>query len=158
MAQLPAGLGCRNTLRLEAKMSLYGHEIDDTTHALEADLAWIVKLDKGGAGLGALLKKAKEQGLQPLIAFPHERKARYRQGPSMACSNREWRPSGHVTSEAPVRRLAPITRPGPMCPGQAFWANPLHRNPRSRLSPRSSRPPSTSAPNNYAIYHDPPTR
>ena len=32
----PCGLGARNTLRLEAKMALYGHEIDDTTHALEA--------------------------------------------------------------------------------------------------------------------------
>ena len=43
----PCGLGARNTLRLEAKMALYGHEIDATHHAWEADLGWIVKLDKG---------------------------------------------------------------------------------------------------------------
>ncbi len=44
---LPCGLAARNTLRLEAKMALYGHEIDDTTTVLEADLAWICKLNKG---------------------------------------------------------------------------------------------------------------
>ena len=42
----PAGLGARNTLRLEAKMALYGHEIDASLNPLEADLAWIVKFDK----------------------------------------------------------------------------------------------------------------
>ena len=43
----PCGLGARNTLRLEAKMALYGHEIDASTTPLEADLGWIVKMDKG---------------------------------------------------------------------------------------------------------------
>lgn len=44
---LPCGLAARNTLRLEAKMALYGNDIDDTTTALEADLGWICKLNKG---------------------------------------------------------------------------------------------------------------
>ena len=44
---LPCGLGARNTLRLEAGMCLYGHEIDETTTPLEAGLGWICKLDKG---------------------------------------------------------------------------------------------------------------
>lgn len=43
---LPCGLGARNTLRLEAKMALYGHEIDATINPLEAGLAWMVKMDK----------------------------------------------------------------------------------------------------------------
>ena len=43
----PCGLGARNTLRLEAKMALYGHEIHASITPLEADLDWIVKLDKG---------------------------------------------------------------------------------------------------------------
>ena len=43
----PCGLGARNTLRLEAKMALYGHEIDASISPLEAGLGWIVKLDKG---------------------------------------------------------------------------------------------------------------
>jgi aminomethyltransferase len=65
---VPTGLGCRNTLRLEAKMALYGHEIDDTIHALEADLGWIVKFQKGDfIGREALLK-AKEAGLTRKLA------------------------------------------------------------------------------------------
>ncbi len=41
---MPAGLGCRDTLRLEKGFCLYGHEIDDTISPLEAGLGWITKL------------------------------------------------------------------------------------------------------------------
>jgi aminomethyltransferase len=44
---LPCGLAARNTLRLESGMALYGHEIDETTTLLEANLGWICKLNKG---------------------------------------------------------------------------------------------------------------
>jgi aminomethyltransferase len=66
----PAGLGARNTLRLEAKMALYGHEIHSTITPWEADLAWIVKLDKGDfIGRDALVKQ-KESGItRKLIGF-----------------------------------------------------------------------------------------
>ena len=43
---IPCGLGARNTLRLEAAMALYGHEIDASISPLEAGLSWIVKFDK----------------------------------------------------------------------------------------------------------------
>ncbi len=43
----PAGLGARDTLRLEMKYCLYGNDIDESTHPLEAGLGWITKLDKG---------------------------------------------------------------------------------------------------------------
>src|SRR6185503_17340582 len=43
---LPCGLAARNTLRLEAGMCLYGHEITETTTLLEANLGWITKLNK----------------------------------------------------------------------------------------------------------------
>jgi aminomethyltransferase len=42
----PTGLACRDTLRLEARLSLYGNDIDETTNPLEAGLGWVVKLDK----------------------------------------------------------------------------------------------------------------
>jgi len=42
----PAGLGARNTLRLECRMALYGNDIDETTNPLEAGLGWVVRLDK----------------------------------------------------------------------------------------------------------------
>ncbi len=43
---LPIGLGARDTLRLEAKLPLYGNDLDDTTSPLEAGLGWAVKLDR----------------------------------------------------------------------------------------------------------------
>src|SRR2546423_7363036 len=66
----PCGLGARNTLRLEAKMALYGHEIDASISPLEADLGWIVKLDKGDfVGRDALVKQ-KEAGVsRKLVGF-----------------------------------------------------------------------------------------
>ncbi len=42
----PAGLGARDTLRLEARLSLYGNDIDETTNPIEAGLGWTVKMDK----------------------------------------------------------------------------------------------------------------
>jgi aminomethyltransferase len=59
---LPAGLGARDTLRLEAGYCLYGHELDERTNPLEANLGWTVKLNKDEfIGHDALLK-VKEQG------------------------------------------------------------------------------------------------
>jgi aminomethyltransferase len=66
----PCGLGARNTLRLEAKMALYGHEIDASISPLEADLGWIVKLDKGDFVGRDVLVKQKEAGLsRKLVGF-----------------------------------------------------------------------------------------
>jgi aminomethyltransferase len=66
----PAGLGARNTLRLECKMALYGNDIDETTHPLESGLGWTVRLDKGDfIGRDALLA-AKSAGLtRKLVGF-----------------------------------------------------------------------------------------
>ncbi|GAC1662374.1 MAG: glycine cleavage system aminomethyltransferase GcvT [Candidatus Acidiferrum sp.] len=44
---VPCGLGCRNTLRLEAKMALYGHEISESINVLEAGLERYCKMEKG---------------------------------------------------------------------------------------------------------------
>jgi aminomethyltransferase len=67
---LSCGLAARNTLRLEAAMSLYGHEINEETTLWEANLGWICKLDKGDfIGRDALLRQ-KEQGIERrLIGF-----------------------------------------------------------------------------------------
>jgi aminomethyltransferase len=66
----PCGLGARNTLRLEAKMALYGHEIHASITPYEADLAWIVKLDKGDFTGRAALAKQKSEGLKrKLVGF-----------------------------------------------------------------------------------------
>ncbi len=62
---LPAGLGCRNTLRLEAKMAPYGHQISEEIHALEAGLGRIVKFDKGDFHGPGAPTKAQEAGPPP---------------------------------------------------------------------------------------------
>src|SRR5579872_4108288 len=61
---LPAGLGARNTLRLEAKMALYGHEISDTINVWEAGLDRYCKMEKGDFIGRAALEKAKAAGLK----------------------------------------------------------------------------------------------
>ena len=67
---IPAGLGARDTLRLEAAMALYGHEIDDTTTPLDAGLSWVVKLAKGDFLGRDVLVGQKEQGLnKKLVGF-----------------------------------------------------------------------------------------
>ena len=65
---LPIGLGARDTLRLEAKLPLYGNDIDDDHTPLEAGLGWAVKLD-GRDFLGApALREQKAKGLQRQLA------------------------------------------------------------------------------------------
>ncbi|MEA2206723.1 MAG: aminomethyltransferase [Blastocatellia bacterium] len=65
---LPCGLAARNTLRLEAGMALYGHEIDETTTLLEANLGWICKLNKGDFIGREALAKQKEAGVTKRLA------------------------------------------------------------------------------------------
>jgi aminomethyltransferase len=64
----PCGLGARNTLRMEAGMALYGHEIHSTITPFEAGLGWIVKLDKGEFIGRAVLARQKEQGVTRKLA------------------------------------------------------------------------------------------
>jgi aminomethyltransferase len=60
---IPCGLGARNTLRLEAKMALYGHEISDAINVWEAGLDRYCKMDKGDFIGRAALERAKAAGL-----------------------------------------------------------------------------------------------
>lgn len=64
---LPAGLGARDTLRLEAGLCLYGHELDEHTNPLEAKLGWTVKLGKGNFLGHDALRQVKEQGPKRLL-------------------------------------------------------------------------------------------
>jgi aminomethyltransferase len=60
----PCGLGSRDTLRLEAALSLYGQDIDETTTPLEAGLGWLVHWEKGDFIGRSVLEKQKEEGVQ----------------------------------------------------------------------------------------------
>ncbi len=67
---VPCGLGARNTLRLEAAMSLYGHEINDEITAYEAGLGWVVKLKKAGfTGREALAAQKADGVKRKVVGF-----------------------------------------------------------------------------------------
>ena len=67
---MPAGLGARDTLRLEARLSLYGNDIDETTNPIEAGLGWCVKLDKPSFLGKEALVRVKQQGpSRKLVGF-----------------------------------------------------------------------------------------
>ncbi len=59
----PAGLGARDTLRLEKAFPLYGHELDETTTPLEAGLGWVTKFSKGDFLGREVLLRQKEHGV-----------------------------------------------------------------------------------------------
>jgi glycine cleavage system T protein (aminomethyltransferase) len=99
----PCGLGARNTLRLEAKMALYGHEIHASITPLEADLAWIVKMDKGEfIGREALAKQRSEGVRRKLVGFEMRGRGIGRDGYEVWL---DGNPAGWVTSGAPSPAL-----------------------------------------------------
>ena len=92
----PAGLGARDSLRLEMGMALYGNDLDDTTTPLEASLGWLVKMKKGDFVGRDALAKQKEQGLKrKLVGFTTPERSFPRHGyPVFA----KGKPSGEVRS------------------------------------------------------------
>jgi aminomethyltransferase len=99
----PCGLGARNTLRLEAAMALYGHEIDASITPLEAGLDWIVKMDKGDfEGRAALERQQKEGVRRRLIGFEMRARGIARDGYEVFVDGRS---AGRVTSGGPSPTL-----------------------------------------------------
>jgi aminomethyltransferase len=99
----PCGLGARNTLRLESKMALYGHEIGAAINPLEADLSWIVKFDKDDFVGKAALEKQKQDGLtRKLIGFEMTGRGIGRDGYEVWL---DGKPAGFVTSGGPSPTL-----------------------------------------------------
>ncbi len=99
----PCGLGARNTLRLEAKMALYGHELTASINPYEADLAWIVKLDKGEFAGSRALENALEKGVtRKLVGFEMIGRGIAREGYEVWMGGE---PAGWVTSGGPSPTL-----------------------------------------------------
>lgn len=92
---LPCGLAARDSLRFEACMPLYGHEISAAINPLEARLGWTVSWDKEFIGRGALLKTKLEQPARLLVGFEMVDKAVAREHYPVAVDGVEI---GHVTS------------------------------------------------------------
>jgi len=101
---VPCGLGARNTLRLESKMALYGHEISDKINVWEAGLERYCKMDKGEFLGRAALEKAREAGLQrTMVGLEMVERGIARDG--YRCLNENGEPIGVVTSGSPSPTL-----------------------------------------------------
>jgi aminomethyltransferase len=96
----PIGLGARDTLRLEARLSLYGNDIDETTNPIEAGLGWVVKLDKGDfVGREALLAVKAKPLPRKLVGFEVTGRGIARHGYPLL--DRDGKPVGVCTSGSP---------------------------------------------------------
>jgi aminomethyltransferase len=96
----PCGLAARNTLRLESAMALYGHEIDETTTLLEANLGWICKLNKGDFIGRERLAQQKAEGVKRrLVGFEMTERGIARDAQDVLI---DGEPKGRVTSGSPA--------------------------------------------------------
>ena len=92
----PCGLGARDTLRLEAAMPLYGHELSEEIDPFQAGLAWAVKMDKGDfLGRAALEKRRADRTLPIRVGLELTGKRLAREGAVLLAGER---PVGRVCS------------------------------------------------------------
>lgn len=96
---VPCGLGARDTLRLEAALPLYGHEMDEHTDPYQARLGWVVKTDKAADFLGKRVLAELKAGprVHVLVGIEMEGRAIPREGYALFAPEAS-EPAGHVTS------------------------------------------------------------
>lgn len=134
---IPAGLGARNTLRLEAAFPLYGHELDEDTTLIEARLGWISKLDKGEFLGREALRAQKEHGPRKrLIGFEMRDRAIAREGYPVVVDGERV---GRVTSGS----YAPFLRQNI---GLAYVAPEKSTRPELEIEIRGQRVPAQQVP------------
>lgn len=136
----PTGLGARDTLRLEMKFCLYGNDIDETTHPLEARLAWVVDLEGPEFLAQNVLREKKVAGIDRfLVAFEMEERALPRHGyPIMA----DGKVIGEVTSGGQSPSLQKGIGLGYVAKGHHKIATPLDIEIRGKdLKARIIKPP-----------------
>jgi aminomethyltransferase len=132
------GLGARDTLRLEAKMALYGNDIDQSTTPLEADLGWIVKLDKGDFTGRDVLEREKSGGAKrKLVGFEMVDRGIARHGYPIVEGGQEI---GIVTSgtHSPTLKKAiglAYLPPGKSAPGTEFMVLIRGKETKARVVP-----------------------
>ncbi len=94
---VPCGLGARDTLRLEAAMPLYSHELTESTDPIHAGLGWAVKLDKGDFVGREAIRKATADTAKPVrVGLEIEGKRAAREG--CPITGADGAPVGTVTS------------------------------------------------------------
>ena len=130
---IACGLGARNTLRLEAGMCLYGHEIDETTTPWEAGLGWICKMEKGPFLGSDALAAQKQSGIaRKLIGFEMLDKRIGRDGYPIFLEGKQ---AGRVTSGCPSPYLKKNIGMGYVPPGPAVVGTNLEIEIRGQRVP-----------------------
>jgi aminomethyltransferase len=130
---IPAGLGARNTLRLEAGFVLYGHELDQETTLLEANLGWIAKFEKGDfLGRDVLLQQRTKGTAKKLIGFEMTDRAPARDSYPVCAQGKKI---GYVTSGSPAPFLKKNIGMAYVPPGNAEVGRELEIEIRGRLAP-----------------------
>jgi len=129
----PAGLGARDSLRLEMGMALYGNDLDDTTTPLEASLGWLVKMEKGDFVGRDALAKQKVKGLtRKLVGFTTAERSFPRHGYPVFVKGE---PSGEVRSGTMSPTLGIPIGTAYVPPGSAAEGSPLEVEIRGKRIP-----------------------
>lgn len=129
----PAGLGARDSLRLEMGMALYGNDLDDTTTPLEASLGWLVKMKKGDFVGRDALAKQKDEGLKrKLVGFSTTERSFPRHGYPVFVKGK---PSGEVRSGTMSPTLGIPIGTAYVPPDSAAEGSPLEIEIRGRRIP-----------------------
>jgi aminomethyltransferase len=128
---LPCGLGARNTLRLEAKMALYGHEISDKINVWEAALDRYCKMEKGDFIGRAALERAKSSGLtRTLVGLEMVERGIARDG--YCCCDETGKAIGVVTSGSPSPTLGKNIALAYVPPAMSVIGTPVYVEIRSQ--------------------------
>lgn len=133
----PAGLGARDSLRLEAGLCLYGHDIDETTGPIEADLAWAIqkrRREEGGFPGAAVIQKHLAEGApRRRVGLLPEGRAPMREGTPL--KDAAGRDIGHVTSGGFGPSVGGPVAMGYVAADQAAEGTALQAEVRGKLMP-----------------------
>ncbi|MCB2110461.1 MAG: glycine cleavage system aminomethyltransferase GcvT [Defluviimonas sp.] len=150
----PVGLGARDSLRLEAGMCLYGHDIDTTTSPVEADLVWAIQKARraGGARAGGfpgaprILRELAEGAARRRVGLRPEGRAPMREGTEIYAAPEGGAAIGRVTSggygpsiEAP---MAMAYLPADLAEGATVWGDVRGRRLPATIAPMPFQPTS----------------
>jgi aminomethyltransferase len=128
----PCGLGARDTLRLEAAMPLYGHELTEAIDPLQAELGWAVKMNKGDfIGRQALEKRSKDQSRKKRIGLELEGKRIAREGANVLADGAVI---GQVTSGTFAPTLAKAIAMAYVDPARSGIGTPLEVDVRGKAA------------------------
>jgi aminomethyltransferase len=128
---IPCGLGARNTLRLEAKMALYGHEISETINVWEAGLDRYCKMEKGDFIGRAALERGKAAGLKRILVGL-EMVERGIARDEYRCVNESGEPVGVITSGSHSPTLCKNIALAYVPPNMAAIGTPIYVEIRSQ--------------------------